>query len=69
MSEYLEITGGNPLKGEVKIGGAKNAALPQLMATLLTAEKCIFHNVPNLEDVTIALHLLEHFGAEVERNV
>ncbi len=67
MSEYLEINGGIALNGEIRIGGAKNAALPQLMATLLTAEECILHNVPNLEDVTIALHLLEHFGAEIER--
>jgi UDP-N-acetylglucosamine 1-carboxyvinyltransferase len=67
MSEYLEISGGTPLAGEVRVGGAKNAALPQLMACLLTAEKCILHNIPNLEDVTIALHLLEHFGAEIER--
>lgn len=55
------------MNGEVKIGGAKNAALPQLMATLLTSDKCILHNIPNLEDITIALHLLEHFGAEIER--
>lgn len=68
MSEYLEITGENALSGEVRIGGAKNAALPQLMATLLTAEKCTLHNVPNLEDITIAIHLLEFFGAEIDRS-
>ena len=68
MSEYLEINGGVPLSGEIKVGGAKNAALPQLMATLLTSEKCTLRNVPNLEDVTIALHLLEHFGAQIERD-
>ena len=67
MSKYLEIVGSLPLKGQVKIGGAKNAALPQLMAVLLTGEKCTFQNVPNLEDITITLHLLEHFGAQIDR--
>ena len=41
MSEYLEIKGGVPLSGEVKIGGAKNAALPMLMAALMSNEGCI----------------------------
>lgn len=68
MSEYIEIQGEVPLSGTVKISGAKNAALPQLMATLMTAEPCSFENLPNLEDVTLALHLLEHFGANVERD-
>jgi UDP-N-acetylglucosamine 1-carboxyvinyltransferase len=66
-SEYIEIHGGSVLNGTVKISGAKNAALPQLMAALLTSDECTFENVPNLEDVTLALHLLEHFGARVER--
>lgn len=66
MSEYIEITGGSPVSGIVPIGGAKNAALPMLMASLLTAEPCTFENSPNLEDVNLTLHLLEHLGAETE---
>lgn len=66
MSEVIEITGGNPLRGEVFASGAKNAALPLLIASLLTAERCEFENVPHLEDVSLTLGLLEHFGAETE---
>lgn len=66
MAEYIEINGGLSLSGAVQIGGAKNAALPMLMATLLTAETCTLENIPNLEDVNLTLHLLEHLGAETE---
>lgn len=66
MSEYIEINGGTTVSGSVAISGAKNAALPMLMASLLSAEPCIFDNVPNLEDVNLTLHLLEHLGAQTE---
>lgn len=66
MSEYIEIVGGFPLQGTVQAGGAKNAVLPLLIASLLTSEKCDFTNVPGLEDVGLTLQLLEHFGGEVE---
>jgi len=65
MSEYIEILGGVPLSGQVAVGGAKNAGLPLLIATLLTGEECTLTNVPNLTDTSLVLHLLEHFGAEV----
>jgi UDP-N-acetylglucosamine 1-carboxyvinyltransferase len=65
MSEFIEIIGGKPLRGTVVAGGAKNAGLPILMATLLTSEECILTNVPNLTDTNLCLHLLEHFGGEV----
>ncbi len=65
MSEFIEIVGGTPLRGTVVAGGAKNAGLPILMSTLLTAEECVLTNVPNLTDTSLCLHLLEHFGAEV----
>jgi UDP-N-acetylglucosamine 1-carboxyvinyltransferase len=68
MSEFLEICGATPLKGEVRVSGAKNAALPLLIASLLTAEKCRFSNVPNLKDVHLTCRLLEIFGAEVGRD-
>ena len=66
MTEYLEINGGVPLEGEVSISGAKNAALPMLIAALLTSETVELENVPNLEDVNLTLSLLEHFGAEFD---
>ena len=47
-------------------GGAKNAALPLLIATLLTGESCTLANVPNLQDINLTLHLLETFGAEID---
>lgn len=63
MSEILEIVGGTPLNGVIKASGAKNAALPVLMASLLTSERCVIRNVPNLKDVHLTLQLLSHFGA------
>lgn len=65
MSEFIEIIGGVPLRGTVRASGAKNAALPILISTLLTAEECELSNVPNLTDTNLVLHLLEHFGGEV----
>ncbi len=68
MSAYISITGGKPLSGFVDVSGAKNSALPLLMASLLTAEWCEFRNAPKLDDVAISLRILEQFGAEVERS-
>jgi UDP-N-acetylglucosamine 1-carboxyvinyltransferase len=65
MSEFIEIVGGNPLKGTVKAGGAKNAALPIIISTLLTSEECVLTNVPNLTDTNLVIHLLEQFGGDV----
>lgn len=68
MSEFIEIHGGAPLQGEVKVSGAKNAVLPLLFASLLGHEKCIFRNAPNIYDVHLVLQMLQHCGAEVEKN-
>ena len=68
MSEYLEVIGGAQLSGEVTVGGAKNAVLPMLIASLLTSDVCEFSNVPDLEDVLITSHLLKDFGGIVTRN-
>ena len=65
MAAVLEIEGGRPLTGRVPVGGAKNAALPMLIASLLTAEEVTLRRVPNLEDVNLTIRLLEHFGAAV----
>ncbi len=62
----LRIRGGAPLRGEVTIGGAKNAALPLLAATLLTSEPCVLNNVPTLSDILIMTQLLAALGAEVD---
>lgn len=66
MRECLSIRGGVPLHGEVSVSGAKNSALPLLMATLLTPDECRIQNVPNLEDISVTIRLLEALGAEVD---
>jgi UDP-N-acetylglucosamine 1-carboxyvinyltransferase len=62
----LKIRGGNTLRGEVVISGAKNAALKALAATLLTADEVVLNNVPMLADVLSMADLLRAFGADVE---
>ena len=64
--DCLVIKGGTPLKGEVKISGAKNAALPLMAATLLTDEECVLRNLPNLSDVRFMTRILKSLGATVE---
>lgn len=63
MDSFL-IEGGRPLRGEVTIGGSKNAVLPILAATLLTGDSCTLHRVPDLSDVRFMLKILESLGAE-----
>jgi len=58
--------GGIPLKGRLRIGGAKNAMLPMMAAALLTDEPCVLENVPILEDIFVMVDLLRSLGAEVE---
>ena len=58
--DKLRITGGRPLNGEVTISGAKNAALPELCATLLTNEHVTLTNVPRLRDVATMRLLLDN---------
>ena len=66
--DCLVIKGGTPLKGEVKISGSKNAALPLMAATLLTSEECILRKLPNLSDVQYMAQILKSLGAVVEMN-
>lgn len=61
----LVIHGGKPLHGRVEIVGAKNAALKELAATLLTSEPVSLSNLPNLRDITLMLELLADLGAEL----
>jgi UDP-N-acetylglucosamine 1-carboxyvinyltransferase len=66
--DKLLIRGGRQLSGEVAISGAKNAALPELCAALLTDEPVTLTNVPRLQDVSTTLKLLRNMGATAERN-
>ena len=65
--EKLKVTGGYRLKGEVKASGAKNAALPILAASLLTADDLVLNNVPHLSDIRTMGKLLSGLGMVVER--
>ena len=65
--QKLSIHGGTPLSGEVRVAGAKNAALPILAASLLTAAPVRITNVPQLNDVRTMVKLLEGMGVKVER--
>jgi UDP-N-acetylglucosamine 1-carboxyvinyltransferase len=61
----LKIAGGEPLKGEVRISGAKNAVLPILAATLLADGPVTIRNIPHLHDVTTMMELLGQFGVKL----
>ncbi len=61
----LIISGGEPLKGEIRISGAKNSVLPILAASLLAGEPVEIGNVPHLNDVTTIMELLGQFGAKL----
>ena len=65
MDKFV-IRGGNPLVGTVRIGGAKNAALPAMAASILTDEPVILENIPDVRDIHTERNLLVSMGAEVE---
>ena len=64
--EKFVINGGKPLKGEVRISGAKNAAVAILPAVLLSDEPCIIENLPNISDVATILKAMQVLGAQVK---
>ena len=66
MEQYL-IKGGNPLVGEVEIGGAKNAALAILAAAIMTDETVTIDNLPDVNDINVLLEAISGIGAEVDR--
>ena len=66
MEQYA-IKGGNPLVGEVEIGGAKNAALPILAAAIMSDETVLIENVPDVRDTNALLQAMESIGVVVER--
>lgn len=63
--DKLIITGGSPLNGEIRISGAKNAALPILAATLLADEPVVIRNIPHLHDITTTMELLGRMGVQL----
>mgnify|MGYP002797429171 FL=1 len=66
MEQYI-IKGGNPLVGEVEIGGAKNAALAILAAAIMTDEVVHIENLPDVRDINVLLEAIREIGATVER--
>lgn len=64
--EKFVINGGNALKGEVRISGAKNAAVAILPAVLLSDEPCVIENLPNISDVTTLLKAMQCLGAQIK---
>lgn len=64
--EQIKIIGGNKLHGKIKIQGAKNSALPIVIASILNKGKNIFHNIPNLSDMALVIKILEELNAKCE---
>ena len=64
--DYYVIRGGRKLNGELEISGAKNAALPIIVACLLAEGETILHNVPNLQDIRTMIKVIEHLGAKTD---
>ena len=67
MEQYA-IKGGNPLVGEVEIGGAKNAALPILAASIMTDETVYIENMPDVQDTNVLLKAMRNIGVMLDRN-
>lgn len=66
MQQYA-IRGGNPLVGDVEIGGAKNAALPILAAAAMTEETVYIDNIPDVWDINVMLKTMQDIGVNVKR--
>ena len=62
--DKIVIQGGKQLNGEIAVSGSKNAALPILISSLLTAESCTYQSVPHLADIRTTLKLLSGLGAK-----
>ncbi|MBS0628825.1 MAG: UDP-N-acetylglucosamine 1-carboxyvinyltransferase [Verrucomicrobia bacterium] len=64
-TEVMKISGGVPLEGSVRAAGAKNSITKLLVASLLCDKKCIFYNVPNIQEVEITVDLCQEIGSEI----
>lgn len=67
--DSIVVRGGMKLEGDIQLSGSKNAALPILIASLLTGEKCRYRRVPALRDIHTALLLLSRLGVTIERDL
>jgi len=65
MAEKFIINGSRPLKGEIEVRGAKNAAFPILVASLLTKEECLIENLPLIEDLFRMIEILKGMGSKI----
>ena len=65
--DKLLIRGGKELHGEMAVSGAKNAALPDLCAALLTSEPVTLTNVPKLQDIATMVKLIRHMGVDIQQ--
>lgn len=66
MTKYYEVNPKGPLKGSIRLSGAKNAATKEIVASLLTKEECILENVPQINDVKFTLDMCSGLGAEFD---
>ena len=66
--DQIRVVGGNPLKGVIPISGAKNAALPLIIASLLTSDTLTLENVPHLADVELLMRILGNHGVDISVN-
>ena len=64
--DRIRIRGGRQLKGQIRISGAKNAALPLMVASMLSDQPLTLHNVPRLADISTMMQLLRQHGVEIE---
>lgn len=65
MNRYFKINGGNELSGNLRINGAKNSALPLMIATLIANDKFVLTDIPHIKDVSIISSILERLGSDV----
>jgi UDP-N-acetylglucosamine 1-carboxyvinyltransferase len=66
--DKIVVQGGRRLQGEVAVSGSKNAALPILISSLLTAETCIYQGIPHLVDINTTLKLLSGLGVDIDKD-
>ena len=66
VAKYYQVNPKGPLKGDICLSGAKNAATKEIVASLLTKEECILENVPQIDDVKLTLDMCSGFGTEFD---
>ena len=66
MIPHYEIEGGKPLRGRVRVSGAKNAATKEIVASLLTEDRVTLHNVPHIGDTGVTLDVCQSVGLQYE---